>query len=91
MKLHLPSKLNLALPLCGRVLSRDGELSFRDQRSMRTIVNSTQAKNIHERDLCRHCLRAIGVLPALVRKPRKPEGELSDQELYDELTEESES
>lgn len=75
MKLHLASHLDSQLPICGRLLSRDGLLSFRDQRSMQVTTQVDEVK-------CRHCLRAIGLLPPIGRRAYL--GEEADLEMPDE-------
>lgn len=94
---HLPSGQNPGLPLCGRLLSRDALLSFRDQRSMIVSSLAQPELNAHLRapvKPCRHCLRAAGLLPPLARSRRyDPDAEtlaLSDDELTDALGKEGE-
>lgn len=98
MTLHLPLPANPQLPLCGRVLSRNASLTIRDHHSMLTNTSaaiSAMASGFapamfKPQRVCRHCQRAVGLLPPLGRKAYDPDAAtlaMSDDELLEALSE----
>lgn len=80
--IHLPSNLDPAKPLCGRVLSRNQPLTLRDQRTMdtspQTPAEGFAVASAKQPRVCRHCQRVAGLLPKLTRPGRDSEGEVEE-------------
>lgn len=91
---HLPSPANPALPLCGRVLSRNQPLTIRDHSTMRTGLPASSPlfapTSIRPSKPCRHCQRAAGLLPPITRSSRDGEEENEHISLKDADFEEDE-
>lgn len=86
---HLPAASGL--PLCGRVLSRNAQLTVRDWHTMQTTTSQPSASPLvtptsqRPSKPCRHCLRAAGLLPAVRRKASSLRDEFEmDQDGEDE-------
>lgn len=98
MTLHLPATSNPTKPLCGRVLSRNAPLSFRDQRTMQTqppkAAEGFAPFAVKRPKLCRHCQRLAGLIPPLTHSRRydstAEDMKLSDDELLEALLEQEE-
>lgn len=65
-KFHSPS--TLLLPLCSRQLSSTRPESAQDQRGMQVAGSPEEFLALLPRRQCRHCLRALGRLPAVSRE-----------------------
>lgn len=75
-------------PLCGRVLSRNAELTLRGQFSMLTEASQTATgfapgQSPTRERACRYCQRALGLLPPLTRSA----GKFTNEELLDDAAE----
>lgn len=82
-KLHIPGPG--AGPLCGRQLNN--HRSEGSQVSDRAVLAPTYEAfltGLNEGKACRHCARAAGLLPRLVRGPRFEGDEAEDGEQADE-------
>lgn len=73
--IHAPAHSNPSLPLCGRVLSRNASLTARGYFTMLTRPSQdpqgfAAGQSTQRERPCRHCQRALGLLPRLQGRAR---------------------
>lgn len=73
--IHAPAQANPSLPLCGRVLSRNASLTARGHFTMLTGASTpapgfAPGQTTQPEHPCRHCQRALGLLPRLQGRAR---------------------
>lgn len=79
-KLHIPGPEGFALTSCGRQLNNHRADRAQDAKGASLAVSLTEYMDaLKSRKACRHCGRASGILPRVIRAPIRTDWGDSDE------------